>query len=115
MSKHILPARISFAIVGACALLAIGAAVVEMAQARDLKFVACKQSTSEAITEAEMARFGQHALGETIIPAESIIEIIPIAGDKCSIIETIKGSVSVVGSEREVYYRWRGCHLECPK
>ena len=112
MAKHLLPAK---PIIGACALLAIGIAAVEEVQARDLKFVACKHSTGKAITEDELGIFGQHVVGETINPAESIIEIMPLVGDKCAIIETIKGSVSVVGSEREVYYRWRGCHLECPK
>lgn len=109
MSKHLLPARLSFSIVGACALLAIGAAAVENVQADGLKFVICKHATGLPVGVIKDSR-GIDAAGVTVVTKETVTGVVPSPEDKCTVVESTKGAVSVVGSAQEVYCRIYGCY-----
>lgn len=107
MGKHLLPARISFAIVGTCALLAIGVAVAERALARPLNFVLCEHKTGEPADES-LALSGIETVGPRVIRSENVWAVVHTAEDKCSIIMLNQGHAAVVGSYSEVYCRVYG-------
>lgn len=91
-------------------VLCVGAAqLLSLAQADGLKFVICKHETGKPAGVLKDSR-GIDAAGVTVVTKETVTGIVPSPKDKCTVIETNKGAISVVGSAQEVYCRIYGCY-----